>query len=67
MSRTDFATPSGQEDGIKACHLGTLGLDVLALNTAYNASFLVDLQRFKNTAIRLYIRVNKMLEFKIAH
>ena len=44
MSRTDFATPPGQEDGIKACHLGTLGLDVLALDTADDAPFLVDLQ-----------------------
>ena len=47
MSRTDFATSPGQEDGIKACHLGTLGLDILALDTAHNSPFLVDLQRYK--------------------
>lgn len=41
LSWAYFATPPRQELGIRACHLGTLGLDVLALNSANDPPFLV--------------------------
>ena len=52
VARTDFATPPGQEDGISLapCHLGTLRLDVLALDSAYDASLLVYLKLYTSDA-----------------
>ena len=44
MSRTDFATSPGQEDGIGAGGLGALRLDILTSHSAHDSSFLVNLR-----------------------